>query len=75
MISVIRPHDVNMFSVPNQAISVSMGHTSLKNHFASVGQNMNGASVKQPLLGGIPVAAPYSVLPIAGVVAGMAETW
>ncbi|TKY69257.1 TIFY 6B [Spatholobus suberectus] len=72
--SVNRPHDVKMFSVPNQAISVSMGHPSLKNHFATVGQNMNGASVNQPLLGGIPVTAPHSVLPIVGAVAGMTET-
>ncbi|KAJ1438270.1 Tify domain [Sesbania bispinosa] len=69
--SVNHPHDVRMFSVSNQAISVSMGHPFLKNHFSTVGQNINGANVKQPLLGGIRVTAPHSVLPITGVVAGM----
>ncbi|XP_020219171.1 protein TIFY 6B isoform X1 [Cajanus cajan] len=75
--SVNRPHDVKMFSVPNQAISVSMAHPSLKNHFATVGQNMNGAGVKQPLLGGIPVTVPHAVhpiLPVGGAVAGLTET-
>ncbi|XP_061349501.1 protein TIFY 6B-like isoform X4 [Gastrolobium bilobum] len=37
-------------------------------------QNMNGANVKQPLLGGIPVTAPHSVLPIVGAVAGTTES-
>ncbi|RDX93486.1 Protein TIFY 6B, partial [Mucuna pruriens] len=72
--SVNCSHDVEMFSVPNHAISLSMGHPSLKNHFATVGQNMNGASVQQPLLGGIPVTAPHSVLPIVGAVAGITKT-
>nr|ACU18724.1 unknown [Glycine max] len=72
--SVNHPHGMKMFSVPNQAISVSMGHPSLKNHFATVGQNTNVATVKQPLLGGIPVTVPHSVHPIVGAVAGMTET-
>ncbi|XP_061349486.1 protein TIFY 6B-like isoform X2 [Gastrolobium bilobum] len=71
---VNRPHDVKMVSVSNQAISVSLGHPFLKNHFVTVGQNMNGANVKQPLLGGIPVTAPHSVLPIVGAVAGTTES-
>ncbi|TKY60965.1 TIFY 6B [Spatholobus suberectus] len=71
--SVNRPHDVKMFSVSNQAISVSLGNPFLKNHFATAGQNMNGPNVKQPLLGGIPVTAPHSVLPSVGAVAGMTE--
>ncbi|KAJ1418406.1 Tify domain [Sesbania bispinosa] len=65
--SVNHPHDVKMFSV-------SMGHPFLKNHFVTVGQNMNGANVKQPLLGGIPATAPHSVLPITGAVAGMTKS-
>ncbi|RDY04259.1 Protein TIFY 6B, partial [Mucuna pruriens] len=71
--SVNRPHDVKMFSVSNQAISVSLGNPFLKNHFATAGQSMNGTNVKQPLLGGIPVIAPHSVLPSVGAVAGMTE--
>ncbi|WVZ22730.1 hypothetical protein V8G54_001274 [Vigna mungo] len=71
--SVHRPHDVKMFSVPNQAIPVSMGNPFLNNHFATGGQNMNGTSVKQPLLGGIPVSVPHLVIPNAGAVAGMVE--
>jgi len=56
-----RPHDVKMFSVPKQTIPLSMGHPSLKNHFATAGQNMNPSSVKRPLLGRLPVTAPHSV--------------
>ncbi|CAJ1932624.1 unnamed protein product [Sphenostylis stenocarpa] len=74
--SMNRPDDAKMFLVPNQANSVPMGHPSPKNHFTTVGQNMNGSSMKQPLLGGIPVIAPHSVLPIIGIgaVAGMTKT-
>ncbi|KAL2347740.1 hypothetical protein Fmac_001740 [Flemingia macrophylla] len=75
--SVNRPYDVKMFSVPNHANSVSMGHHSLKNHFATVGQNMSGAALKQPLLSGIPVTVPHAVhsgLPIVCPVAGLTET-
>jgi jasmonate ZIM domain-containing protein len=68
-----RPHDAKMFSVSNQAISVSAGHSFLKNHYATFGQNMNGAYVKQPLLGGFSVTKPHPVLPIGGTVAGLTE--
>ncbi|CAJ2679470.1 unnamed protein product [Trifolium pratense] len=34
---------------------------------------MNGANVKQPLLGGLPVTKPHSVLPIVDNVAGLTE--
>ncbi|ESW25263.1 hypothetical protein PHAVU_003G021000 [Phaseolus vulgaris] len=73
-----RPHDVKMLSVPKQTIPVSMGHPSLKNHFTTVGQNMNASGMKQPLLRAIPVTAPHSVLPIVGADAdaapGMTKT-
>ncbi|WVZ09628.1 hypothetical protein V8G54_014158 [Vigna mungo] len=71
-----RPHNVKMFPVPKQAIPVSMGPLTLNNPFATLGQNMNASSMKQPLLGGIPVTAPHSVLPVVGVgaVAGMTES-
>ncbi|KEH40584.1 jasmonate zim-domain protein [Medicago truncatula] len=36
-------------------------------------QNINGANAKQSLLGGLPVTAPHSVLPIVGTVAGLVE--
>lgn len=68
-----RPHDVKIFSVSNQAISVPAGHPFLKNHFATVGQNMNAATVKQPLLAGSPFTAPHSVIPSVGAVAGLVE--
>ncbi|KAH1236017.1 hypothetical protein GmHk_08G021330 [Glycine max] len=55
--SVNRPHDVKMLSVPNQAISLSLGNPFLKNDFATAGQKL--------LLGGIPVTTPHSVLPSA----------
>ncbi|KAK7398887.1 hypothetical protein VNO78_10061 [Psophocarpus tetragonolobus] len=74
MNSVNPPHDVKMFSVPNQAISFSLGNPFLKNHFATAGQNMNGTNVKQPLLGGIPVTMPHSVIPSVGAVGGMSES-
>ncbi|XP_029128293.1 protein TIFY 6B isoform X1 [Cajanus cajan] len=70
--SVNHPHDVKMFSVFNQDISVSSGNPFLKNHFATAGQNMNGTNVKQPLLRRIPTA-PHSVLPSVGAVTGMTE--
>ncbi|KAI4357582.1 hypothetical protein L6164_001521 [Bauhinia variegata] len=60
--------------VPNQAISVSMGHPLLKNHFAGVGQSMAGTNVKPQLLGGLPVTAPHSVLPTVGSVSKMTES-
>ncbi|XP_062171387.1 protein TIFY 6B-like isoform X2 [Alnus glutinosa] len=72
--SVHRPHNVKMFSVSNQAISVSVGNPFFKNHFAT-GQNLAGATVKQPLLGGIPVAAPHSLIPTVASIAGITEPW
>ncbi|GAU40724.1 hypothetical protein TSUD_14090 [Trifolium subterraneum] len=68
-------HDVNYMNRPHDAkmFSVSAGHPFLKNHFATFGQNMNGANVKQPLLGGLSAAKPHSVLPIGGTVAGLTE--
>ncbi|XP_058724455.1 protein TIFY 6B-like isoform X2 [Vicia villosa] len=70
---VNRAHDMKMFSVSNQAISVPAGHLFLKNHFATVGQNMNGANVKQPIRAGSPLTAPHSGLPRVGAVAGLVE--
>ncbi|XP_041011919.1 protein TIFY 6B-like isoform X2 [Juglans microcarpa x Juglans regia] len=72
--SVHRPHDVKMFSVSNQAISVSVGNPFFKNHFAT-GQNLVGTTVKQPLLGGIPVTAPHTIIPTISCLAGTAEPW
>ncbi|KAF7808633.1 Protein TIFY 6B [Senna tora] len=74
--SLNRPHDVKMFSVPNQAISVSLGHPIMKNHFIAAGQNMAVANVnvKPQLLGGIPVTLPHPVTPTVGSVAAMTES-
>lgn len=74
--SLNRPYDVKMFSVPNQAISVSMGSPFLKNHFVTAGQSLAGAAVKQPLLGGIPVTLPpHTVTPTISSVATLPESW
>ncbi|KAK9935449.1 hypothetical protein M0R45_022552 [Rubus argutus] len=73
--SVHRPYDVKMISVSNQGISVPVGNSYLRNHFASMGQNFAAATTKQQLLGGIPVAAPYSVLPSSGSIIGTTEPW
>lgn len=71
MYSVHRPHDVKMFSVPNQAISVSMGNPFLKDQFTTAGPNL--AAMKQQLLGGIPVTYPHTILPSACSIAGITE--
>ncbi|XP_041014647.1 protein TIFY 6B-like isoform X2 [Juglans microcarpa x Juglans regia] len=71
---VHHPHDVKMFSVANQAISIPVGNPFFKNHFAS-GQNLVGTTVKQPLLGGIPVTAPHSSIPTVASIAGTTEPW
>nr|AFK42062.1 unknown [Medicago truncatula] len=68
-----RHHDVKMFPISDQANSLSAVHPLLKNHLATFGQNINGANAKQSLLGGLPVTAPHSVLPIVGTVAGLVE--
>ncbi|KAL7000894.1 hypothetical protein U1Q18_002046 [Sarracenia purpurea var. burkii] len=71
-------HDVKMLPAANQPISVSMSNPFFKSHFTGVrfGQNIAGAAVKQQLLGGIPVMAPYSILPSLGSsVAGTIEPW
>lgn len=73
MYSVHRPHDVKMFSVPNQAISVSMGNPFLKDQFTTAGPNL--AAMKQQLLGGIPVTSPHTILRSACSIAGITEPW
>jgi jasmonate ZIM domain-containing protein len=71
MYSMHRSHDVKMFSVPNQATSVSLGNPYLKDHFAVAA---TAANVKQPLLGGIPVAtAQHYILPTTCSIAGITE--
>ncbi|XP_041014648.1 protein TIFY 6B-like isoform X3 [Juglans microcarpa x Juglans regia] len=66
--------EIQMFSVANQAISIPVGNPFFKNHFAS-GQNLVGTTVKQPLLGGIPVTAPHSSIPTVASIAGTTEPW
>ncbi|KAG2708339.1 hypothetical protein I3760_05G187600 [Carya illinoinensis] len=38
-------------------------------------QNLVGTTVQQPLLGGIPVTAPHTVIPTISCIAGTAEPW
>ncbi|KAJ7942904.1 Protein TIFY 6B [Quillaja saponaria] len=66
--AVNHPHDLKLFSVSNQAISISMCHPFFKNHFPTAAQNSAGATIK--LLGGVPVTAPHSAV---GSFAGTAE--
>lgn len=67
-------HDVKMFSLSNQANTVSLTNSFPRNHFVTAGQNMNGNNMKLSLLGGIPVTAPQSPVPTIGAVAGMTES-
>ncbi|XVE91974.1 hypothetical protein REPUB_Repub01dG0057000 [Reevesia pubescens] len=69
------PYDVKMFPVSNQAISVSMSNSFMKNHFATTGQNLPVNTMKPQLLGGIPVTAPHSIRPTLGSVGGSIEPW
>lgn len=75
MHSVNHPHNVKMFSVSNHTISLSVGHPFFKTHFATSGQGVTGANVKQQLLGGIPVALPHLVLPAIDSINGITESW
>ncbi|KAH7516295.1 hypothetical protein FEM48_Zijuj10G0120100 [Ziziphus jujuba var. spinosa] len=68
MHSVHRPHDVKMLSLSNPAVSVPMG-------FPAAGQNLAAGTVKQQLLGGIPITSQHLVLPSAGSIAGITEPW
>nr|AGV54585.1 hypothetical protein [Phaseolus vulgaris] len=74
MNSVNRPLDVKMFSVPNQAISASLGSPFLKDHFSTAGHKFEWHLVVKQPLGGIPVSVPHLVIPNAGAVAGMIES-
>ncbi|KAH9794596.1 protein TIFY 6B [Citrus sinensis] len=73
--SVHRSHDIKTFPVSNQAIPVSINNPVFKNQFATIGQNMGGANVKQQFLGGIPVTSPHTVLPTIGSFGGVHESW
>lgn len=72
--SVHRSHDIKSFPVSNQAIPVSINNPVFKNQFATIGQNMGGANVKQQFLGGIPVTSPHTVLPTIGSFGGVHES-
>ncbi|MCE3217193.1 hypothetical protein HAX54_010978 [Datura stramonium] len=62
------PHDVKM-------LPFYMSNLSFKTHFGGTGQQSAAATMKQQLLGGIPVTAPHSMLPSRGSVAGTTEPW
>ncbi|CAL2232585.1 unnamed protein product [Prunus armeniaca] len=59
------PCEIQMISVTNQGFSVPVSNPFFKNHFATTGQNFAATTIKQQLQG-IPVTAPYSILPVAG---------
>ncbi|KAL3501934.1 hypothetical protein ACH5RR_036383 [Cinchona calisaya] len=57
-------------------LPISMSNPFLKTHFAGAGQNFAGATTpKQNFIGGVPVAAPRSLLPSSSFVAGTTEPW
>ncbi|KAK4380611.1 hypothetical protein RND71_002473 [Anisodus tanguticus] len=62
------PHDVKM-------LPFNTSNPSYKTHFGGTGQISAAATMKQQLLGGIPVTAPRSMLPSRGAVAGSTEPW
>ncbi|XP_061986908.1 protein TIFY 6B-like isoform X3 [Populus nigra] len=66
--------EFQMFPVSNHAIPISMGNHFFKNHYPATGQNMAGTTTKPQLLGGIPVTAPHSILPMVGSVAGVTDS-
>ncbi|KAI5579920.1 hypothetical protein POPTR_008G133400v4 [Populus trichocarpa] len=66
--------EIQMFPVSNHAIPISMGNHFFKNHYPATGQNMAGTTTKPQLLGGIPVTAPHSILPMVGSVAGVTDS-
>ncbi|PSR84865.1 Protein TIFY 6B like isoform 2 [Actinidia chinensis var. chinensis] len=67
--------EMQMHPAANQPISVSMSNPFFKTHFAGGGQNFAGTTMKQQLLGRIPVTAPHSVLPSRGSITGTTEPW
>ncbi|XP_061976192.1 protein TIFY 6B-like [Populus nigra] len=66
--------EIQMFPVANHAISISTGNPFFNNHYPATGQNMLGTTMKPQLLGGFPVTAPHSILPMVGPVAGVADS-
>uniref|UniRef100_A0A6M2EV40 Protein TIFY n=1 Tax=Populus davidiana TaxID=266767 RepID=A0A6M2EV40_9ROSI len=66
--------EIQMFPVANHAISISTGNPFFNNHYPATGQNMFGTTMKPQLLGGFPVTAPHSILPMAGPVAGATDS-
>ncbi|XP_020219175.1 protein TIFY 6B isoform X5 [Cajanus cajan] len=74
----VHPHLMMSFNAPQDDKAKFMVSDLLaKKRFSGEPQNMNGAGVKQPLLGGIPVTVPHAVhpiLPVGGAVAGLTET-
>ncbi|PNT15824.1 hypothetical protein POPTR_010G108200v4 [Populus trichocarpa] len=66
--------EIQMFPVANHAISISTGNPFFNNHYPATGQNMFGTTMKPQLLGGFPVTAPHSILPMVGPVAGVTDS-
>ncbi|GMP59308.1 hypothetical protein CsSME_00022636 [Camellia sinensis var. sinensis] len=63
-------HDVKMLPAAN-----SMSNPFFKTHFSGAAQNFAGATMKQQLLGGIPVTAPHPMISSLASVAGTTEPW
>ncbi|KAJ6431678.1 hypothetical protein OIU84_019039 [Salix udensis] len=66
--------EIQMFPVTDHAISISTGNPFFNNHYPATGQNTVGTTMKPQLLGGFPVTAPLSILPMVGPVAGVTDS-
>ncbi|KAJ6721299.1 PROTEIN TIFY 6B-LIKE ISOFORM X1 [Salix viminalis] len=66
--------EIQMFPVTDHAISISTGNPFFNNQYPATGQNTVGTTMKPQLLGGFPVTAPLSILPMAGPVAGVTDS-
>ncbi|XP_011021797.1 PREDICTED: protein TIFY 6B-like [Populus euphratica] len=66
--------EIQMFPVANHAISISTSNPFFNNHHPATGHNMFGTAMKPQLLGGFPVTAPHSILPMVGPVAGVTDS-
>ncbi|KAJ6312714.1 hypothetical protein OIU77_014273 [Salix suchowensis] len=66
--------EIQMFPVTDHAISISTGNPFFNNHYPATGQNTVGTTMKPQLLGGFPVTAPLSILPMAGPVSGVTDS-
>ncbi|XAR72206.1 hypothetical protein NMG60_11018771 [Bertholletia excelsa] len=66
-------HDFKKLPTANQPISASMSNPFFQTHFSGASQNSSGATIKQQLLGGVPVTSPQTIHPSCGSVSRTTE--